>query len=114
MGGDNTVQGHDTAQRSPRYNLESITAKLEGKPCAIVNVSPTGLLLECSGELLERGDVVTINLTVPLMDHIVPLDVDGFVIRNDERGIAVDYARPAITWPHVLRILDDKEHGKDA
>lgn len=101
----------DEHRGSPRYNLSSISASLDGKTCEIVDVSPTGIFLKGAVPGLERGDVVTVNLEVPLMSHIVPVAVDGFVIRSDEKGMAVDYARPAQTWPHVLRILDLKEHG---
>ncbi len=97
-----------------RYNLKSINAQYDGEPCEIVDVSPTGMLLRIAGaDSLERGDVITINLSVPLMRHMVPMDVDGFVIENSERGLAFDYARPAQTWKHVLRILDKKEHDTE-
>jgi hypothetical protein len=94
-----------------RYNLKSISAVFLGQPCEIIDVSPTGILLRCDGtDDLERGDVITINLSVPLMSHIVPVNVDGFVISNTERGLAFDYAKPSQTWKHVLRVLDDKEN----
>lgn len=98
---------------SPRYNLSSIAAKLGDRGCEIVDVSPTGIFLKGEDPSLERGDVVTVELTVPLMSHVVPVRVDGFVVRSDEKGIAIDYAKPAQTWPHVLRILDMKEQRED-
>ena len=96
---------------SQRYNLKSISAVYLGTPCEIVDVSPTGILLICDGTgSLERGDVITINLSVPLMSHIVPVNVDGFVISNGDRGLAFDYAKPTQAWEHVLRILNINEN----
>ena len=95
---------------SQRYNLKSISAVYLGSPCEIIDVSPTGILLKCDGtESLKRCDVITINLSVPLMSHIVPVNVDGFVISNSDRGLAFDYAKPTQAWQHVLRILNIKE-----
>lgn len=94
---------------SPRYNLSSIAASLGDRDCEIVDVSPTGIFLKGEDPSLERGDVVSVDLSVPLMQHEVPVRVDGFVVRSDEKGVAIDYAKPAQTWPHVLRILDIKE-----
>ena len=99
----------DEHRSSPRYNLSSIVASLGGKSCEIIDVSPTGIFLKGAVLGLERGDVVTVDLNVPLLSHIGPVQVDGFVVRSDEKGVAIDYARPAQTWPHVLRILDLKE-----
>ncbi len=95
---------------SPRYNLSSVAATLGDKECEVVDVSPTGIFLKGADPSLERGDVVSVDLTVPLMSKVVPVRVDGFVVRSDEKGVAVDYAKPATTWPHVLRILDVKEN----
>lgn len=103
----------DEHRGSPRYNLSSIVAMLGDKECEIVDVSPSGIFLKNGDPSLERGDVISVDLSVPLMNHIVPVRVDGFVIRSDEKGIAIDYAKPAQTWPHVLRILDIKEHQDD-
>jgi len=101
----------DEHRSSPRYNLSSIAASLGGNACEIIDVSPTGIFLKGAVLGLERGDVVTVDINVPLMRHLVPVQVDGFVVRSDEKGIAIDYVKPAVTWPHVLRILDLKEHG---
>lgn len=106
------MSGQDQ-RRAPRYQLQSIKAELTGAPVEIVDVSPTGVLLSAgSGASLKRGDTVTLKLSVPLMKKIVPVSIDGFVVRNDERGLAIDYVTPAITWPQVLRVLDNREHQK--
>ncbi len=96
-------------RNSQRYNLSSIEATLSGTACEVIDVSPTGIFLKGADPDLQRGDVVSVDINVPLMSHIVPVKVDGFVIRNNDKGVAIDYAKPAQTWPHVLRILDLKE-----
>jgi len=101
----------DENRRSPRYNLSTIEVKLNDQTREVVDVSPTGLLLQDSGDALGRGDAVTLTISVPLMSHIVPVQVDGFVVANNERGLAIDYVKPAQTWPHVLRVLNNKEHS---
>ena len=107
MGDQNTQD----QRRTPRYNLKSIKAYYGDSPCELIDVSPTGMLLMCDDvRSLQRGDVITIQLSVPLMQHIVPINVDGFVIHNNERGLAVDYAEPTQAWRHVLRVIDAKEH----
>lgn len=103
----------DENRGSPRYNLTSISAELGGNQCEVIDVSPSGIFLKGADASLERGDVVTVNISVPLMRHIVPVRADGFVVRSDENGVAIDYAKPALTWPHVLRIIDLKEHKED-
>lgn len=99
----------DMKERAPRYELSSIKAVLNDQTVQIVDVSPTGLLVKGADAGLERGDAVTVNLSVPLMKKSVPVHVDGFVVRSDERGTAIDYVRPATTWPHVLRVLNLRE-----
>lgn len=96
-------------RRSPRYNLSSIDVLLNEKHCEVGDVSPTGVLLKGAEGDFERGDVVTLTISVPLMSHVVPVQIDGFVVAINERGLAIDYVEPAKTWPHVLRILNDKE-----
>jgi len=103
----------DEHRSSPRYNLSSIKAMLGDVVCEVIDVSPSGIFLKGVGAELERGDVVSVTLSLPLMGHIVSIQIDGFVIRNDDKGIAIDYAKPTITWPHVLRVLDLKEHRED-
>jgi len=103
----------DENRGSPRYNLSSISVTLGDKGCEVVDVSPSGILLKGVDPGLERGDLVSIIISVPLMSHIVPVHADGFVVRSDDKGVAIDYAKPAVTWPHVLRIIDLKEHGGD-
>ncbi|MEQ8666730.1 MAG: PilZ domain-containing protein [Rhodospirillales bacterium] len=95
--------------RAPRYELSSIKAVLNDQTVEIVDVSPTGLLVKNADASLERGDAVTVTLSVPLMKKSVPVPVDGFVVRSDERGTAIDYVRPATAWPHILRILNLRE-----
>lgn len=97
-------------RRSPRYNLSSIEVKIGDQVCEVADVSPTGILMKGLDSSMERGDTLTMTISVPLMSQIVPVQVDGFVVRNDDRGLAVDYVKPAITWPHVLKVLDAKEH----
>lgn len=96
-------------RRSPRYNLSTIEVQLSGQSCEVVDVSPTGVLLKNAAGSLERGDAVTLTISVPLMSHVVPVQIDGFVVANNDRGVAIDYVRPAQTWPHVLRVLNNKE-----
>lgn len=96
-------------RRSPRYRLRDISAEIDGRACEIADVSPTGILLKEAGGGRERGDAVTVTLSVPLMERIVPVRVDGFVVRADERGTAIDYVRPAVTWPQVLKVLDYRQ-----
>ena len=72
--------------RAPRYALSSVRAEIDGDAVMIVDVSPTGLLISGASASLERGDAVTVRLSVPLMQKVVPLGVDGFVVRSDDRG----------------------------
>ncbi len=110
MSNSDDGQSTEDHRATKRYNLKSLSAVYDGAPVEIVDVSPTGMLLKCEGiASLERGDVITIKLSVPLMRHIVPMDVDGFVIENSDRGLAFDYAKPAQAWKHVLRILEKRE-----
>lgn len=100
-------------RRSPRYNLSTIEVSLNGNPCEVGDVSPTGVLLKGTEGTFERGDVVTLTISVPLMKHVVPVQIDGFVVAINDRGLAIDYVEPAKSWPHVLRILNDKEQRDD-
>ena len=99
----------DFASRAPRYELSSIKAVLNDQAVEIVDVSPTGLLIMGADPGLERGDAVTVNLSLPLMKKSVPVPIDGFVVRSDDRGTAIDYVRPATTWPHVLRVINVRQ-----
>lgn len=96
---------------APRYHLESVRAEMNGAEVGVVDVSPTGLLLAAVAGDLKRGDAITVRLSVPLLKRLVPVDIDGFVVRCEDRGIAIDYVRPAITWPRVLRLLDAKQQA---
>ncbi len=92
-------------ERNARLNLSSVHGKFEGVECQIVDISTTGLLLEGIVTDHVRGDAVTVALRFPLMDKTMLMDVDGFIVRCDERGIAIDYVKPSRTWVHILDIL---------
>ena len=103
-----TMQGKQ--ERNKRYNLPSIHGKFEGVECNIVDISATGLLLEGIVTDHVRGDTATISLRFPLMDKTLLMDMDGFIVRCDERGIAIDYVKPTRTWVRILDILNMREN----
>jgi hypothetical protein len=96
-------------ERSKRYNLPSIHGQFEGVDCNIVDISATGLLLEGIVTDHIRGDAITVSLRFPLMDKTMLMDMDGFIIRCDENGIAIDYVKPSRTWIRILEILSLRE-----
>ncbi len=104
----NTPQNNE---RNKRYNLPSIHGQFEGVDCNIVDISSSGLFLEGIVTDHVRGDTVTISLRFPLLDKTMLMEVDGFIIRCDERGIAIDYVMPSRTWVRILEILSERETG---
>ena len=100
----------DKEERNKRYNLPSIHGKFEGVDCNILDISATGLMLEGIVTDHVRGDTATVSLRFPLMDKTMLLDMDGFIVRIDERGIAMDYVSPSRTWIRILNILNMREN----
>lgn len=99
----------ETKPRQERYNLPEIHGKFEGVDCNIVDISATGLFLEGIVTDHVRGDTVTMSLRFPLMDKTMLMDIDGFIIRCNEHGIAVDYVQPSRTWVRILDILNQRK-----
>jgi len=95
--------------REERYNLPDIHGKFEGVDCDLVDISASGLLLRGIVTDHVRGDTVTVNLRFPLMDKTMLMDIDGFIVRCDEKGIAIDYVKPSRTWIKILEILNARK-----
>jgi hypothetical protein len=64
-----------------------------------VNISRSGVLLECHGAVPPVGTVIHLSIAWPVdLDGNVPLNLslDGFVVRNQGHCIGVEIARSEI------------------
>ena len=99
----------DDSRTDERYDLKSIETLVGGKPCELVNVSSTGVLVSGLVDAPKVGSFVELTLWVPLLGQRSPLKIDGVVVRHIDAGVGINYATPGRTWPKLLKILDKRE-----
>jgi hypothetical protein len=94
----------------PRYELPMIKVRLGDDEAEhdLIDVSSEGVFVGTTEGAWESGAPVKVTLRVPLMNKISPLEIDGQIIRQTPRGLAIHYRTPNRTWPRVLRVLDIK------
>lgn len=92
----------------PRYELPMIKVRLGDGEAEhdLVDVSTEGVFVGVTEGEWASGLPVKVTLLIPLMNKISPLEIDGEVIRQTARGLAIHYRTPNRTWPQVLRVLD--------
>ena len=94
----------------PRYALPDIKVGLDGGEYELLDVSSEGVFVGGVDGGYAAGQAIELTLRVPLMNKVSPLVVPAVVVRQAEKGLAVQYATPNRTWPQVLRVLDMKQN----
>lgn len=101
----------DDNRSNERYDLKSIETLVDDKPCQLVNVSSTGVLVAGLANAPKTGSAVELILWVPVLGQRSPLKIEGVVVRHIDLGVGINYATPGRTWPKLLKILDQRLTG---
>ncbi|MEO5336369.1 MAG: PilZ domain-containing protein [Magnetospirillum sp. WYHS-4] len=95
-------------RQHPRYELPVIRVLVKDKEYDLVDVSSEGVFVAGVEGTWPDGAPIEMTLKVPLMNKVSPMVIEGVVIRQSARGLAIHYGTPNRTWPQVLRVLDIK------
>lgn len=112
-GKSKVIQSASDKRRFPRYELSTIKVRIDGKDHELIDVSSEGLFVGGVEGVWEGETPIELTLRVPLMNKISPLLVEGVVIRQTDRGLAIQYRSPNRTWPQVLRVISIKEEKEE-
>ena len=109
MTNDRRETARDSDRRStPRYNIASLSATI-GPARLDVQVNDIGednIKLKSTDQSLKLGDSIKLSLSVPLLDQIVTIPINGNVSRTSNDQVVVSYDQPVQTWQRILPTLE--------